>query len=365
MVIKWLYGFVSASNLLRCLVLLSLLLFSSSCLFESIERKGDRGDCSDVTNGISEQDLYSLGSEEVNIDNLKASLKSWNSATRYQALWVLIFKTEPHTILTTLMTAVQDEDPRVRETSIKGLATAAESQATLIPQIFPILTQAMRDRDPGVRVAGFSGLTTVALHQKTLIPRVLPLFTNGLKDRSACVRASSASFLESLIRESGPYKSELELVIPDLIVMASRDSSAWARRHALDGLGSANVASEEIVPILITVLKSDPDATLRNVSATALGQKVAEPEATKALIEAISDQDARVRTSAVYSLLKIEPNPLINQSNLEKLSDQGLKTAIWALERWSKGPDVENWKKTAIPPILNALIAERSSRLQK
>jgi HEAT repeat protein len=137
--------------------------------------------------------------EDRNVNELKAALKSWDGTTRYKALWVLISKAEPHTILTTLMTMVQDEDPRVRETSIEGLAMAATSQETLISQILPILTQAMQDKDPGVRVASVEGLTQITRHQK-LIPQVFPLLTNGLKDRSACVRARSAEFLGTLIR---------------------------------------------------------------------------------------------------------------------------------------------------------------------
>ena len=365
MAIKWRSEFVSVFNLFRCLILLSLLLFNSSCSFESIERKGDRGDCSDISDGVPDDEAYFLVlEEERNVDELKAALKSWDGTTRYKALWVLIARVEPHTILTTLMTMVQDEDPRVRETSIDGLAKAATSQETLISPILPILIQAMQDKDPGVRVASFGGLTQITRHQK-LIPQVFPLLKNGLKDRSACVRARSAEFLLGLIRESKADTNEVKLVIPDLIVVATRDSSAWARSHALFALGEANVASEEIVPVLVRVLKHDPDAGMRSVAASALSNKATEPESTKALIEAISDPDARVRMVAVHNVLRIEPNSLINQSNLKKLSDQGLKTAIWMLERPTEERGGVDGAKNYIPSILKALIAERNSRLQK
>jgi HEAT repeat protein len=365
MAIKWRSEFVSVFNLFRFLILLSLLLFSSSCSFGSLQRKGDRGDCSDVSDGVSDKELHFLRLEdERNVDELKASLKSWDGTTRYKALWLLISKAKPHTILTTLMTMVQDEDPRVRETSIEGLAMAATSQETLISQILPILIRAMQDKDPGVRVASFGGLTQITRHQK-LIPQVFPLLKNGLKDRSACVRARSAEFLRSLISESKAYTNEVKLVIPDLIVVATRDSSAWARSHALFALGEANVASEEIVPVLVRVLKHDPDAGRRSVAAAALSNKATEPESTKALIEAISDPDARVRMVAVHNVLRIEPNSLINQSNLKKLSDQGLKTAIWMLERPTEEEGWVDGAKNYIPSILKALIAERNSRLQK
>ena len=367
MAIKWLSEFVSVFNLFRFLILLSLLLFSSSCSSESLQRKGDRGDCSDISDGIPADEFHFLRLEdERNVDELKASLKSWDGTTRYKALWVLISKAKPHTILTTLMTMVQDEDPRVRETSIEGLAMAATSQETLISQILPILTQSMQDKDPGVRVASADGLTQITLRQKTLIPQVFPLLKNGLKDRSACVRAKSAWLLfEFLIGESKAYTNELKLVIPDLIVVASRDSSAWARSNALLALGEANVASEEIVPVLLKVLKHDPDAGMRSVAASALSNKATEPESTKALIEAISDPDERVRTAAVAGVLRIKPNSLINQSNLKKLSDQGLKTAIWMLENRKEEQGWRDGAKNYIPSILKALIAERNSRLQK
>jgi HEAT repeat protein len=365
MAIKWRSEFVSAFNIFRCLILLSLLLFNSSCSFGSIERKGDRGDCSDISDGVSDKKFHYLKLEdERNVDDLKASLKSWDGTTRYKALWLLISKVEPHTILTALMTMLQDEDPRVRETSIEGLAMAATSQKILISQILPILTQSMQDKDPGVRVASAGGLTQITLRQKTLIPQVFPLLKNGLKDRSACVRASSAGFFEFLIRGSNAYTKELKLVIPDLIVMASRDSSAWARWNALSSLGEANVASEEIVPVLIRFLKHDPDVGMRRIAAFGLS-KNATPESTKALIEAISDPEDRVRTEAVVGVLHIEPNSLINQSNLKKLSDQGLKTAIWMLENRKEEQGWLDGAKNYIPSILKALIAERNSRLQK
>jgi HEAT repeat protein len=364
MALKWRAEFVSAFNLFRCLILLSLLLFNSSCSFGSIERKGDRGDCSDIRDGVSDKEFHFLKLEdERNVDDLKASLKSWDGTTRYKALWLLIARVEPHTILTTLMTMVQDEDPRVRETSIKGLAMAATSQETLISQILPILTQAMQDKDPGVRVASAGGLTQITRHQK-LIPQVFHLLKNGLKDRSACVRARSADFLGSLIRKSNAYTKELKLVIPDLIVMASRDSSAWVRWNALSSLGEANVASEEIVPVLVRFLKHDPNVGMRIRAAFGLS-KNATPESTKALIEAISDPEDRVRTEAVDGVLQIEPNSLINQSNLKKLSDQGLRTAIWMLERRTEERGWVDGAKNYIPSILKALIAERNSRLQK
>lgn len=366
MAIKWRSEFVSAFNLFRCLILLSLLLFNSSCSFGSIERKGDRGDCSDISDGIPDDEFHFLRLEdERNVDDLKASLKSWDGTTRYKALWVLIAKVKPHTILTTLMTRVQDEDPRVRETSIEALAMAATSQETLISQILPILTQAMQDKDPGVRLASVRRLTQITRHQK-LIPQVFHFLKNGLKDRSACVRAKSAWLLfEFLIGESKAYTNELKLVIPDLIVVASRDSSAWVRSNALLALDEANVASEEIVPLLVRVLKHDPDAGMRRVAAQALSNKATEPESTKALIEAISDPEALVRTVAVAGVLRIEPNSLINQSNLKKLSDQGLKTAIWMVESRTEEQGWVERAKNYIPSILKALIAERNSRLQK
>jgi len=366
MAIKWRSEFVFVFNLFRCFILLSLLLFNSSCSFGSLQRKGDRGDCSDISDGIPDDEFHFLRLEdERNVDDLKASLKSWDGTTRYKSLWVLIAKVKPHTILTTLMTMVQDEDPRVRETSIEALAMAATSQETLISQILPILTQAMQDKDPGVRLASVRGLTRITRHQK-LIPQVFSLLKNGLKDRSACVRAKSAWLLfEFLIGESKAYTNELKLVIPDLIVVASRDSSAWARSNALLALGEANVASEEIVPLLVRVLKHDPDAGMRRVAAQALSNKATEPESTKALIEAISDPEALVRTVAVAGVLRIEPNSLINQSNLKKLSDQGLKTAIWMVESRTEEQGWVDGAKNYIPSILKALIAERNSRLQK
>jgi hypothetical protein len=69
-----------------------------------------------------------------------------------------------------------------------------------------------------------------------------------------------------------------------------------------------------------------------------------------------------VRESAVDSLLKIDPNPLRHRSQAKQLSNQGLQTAIWALKQWVKDPEVKQWTKTAIPPLLETLMAEQRAR---
>jgi HEAT repeat protein len=115
-------------------------------------------------------------------------------------------------------------------------------------------------------------------------------------------------------------------------------------------LGEANVASEEIFPVLVRFLKQDPDARMRSVAASGWSNN-ATPESTKALIEAISDPDERVRTAAVQGMLRIEPNSLINQSNLKKLSNQGLKTAIWLLENRKEEQGWRDGAKNYIRPL--------------
>jgi hypothetical protein len=94
----------------------------------------------------------------------------------------------------------------------------------------------------------------------------------------------------------------------------------------------------------------------------ALGHRAAKPEAIQAILAAMNDPDERVRTAAVYSLLNIEPNPFRHRSQAQQLSNQGLQTAIWALKRWAQDPDVSQQKKTAIPPLLETLMAEQRAR---
>jgi HEAT repeat protein len=171
---------------------------------------------------------------------------------------VLLTRVEPQTILSTLLTMVQDDDPRVRATSLGRLATAVAVQATLSPQLLPLITQARQDRDPGVRAASFSRLTQVVARQKTFRPQVLPLFKQGLQDRSACVRATAASSLEYLFALSVPTRHELKPLLPDLLVMDTSDASAWARSHALMSLGPASINAAESVAVLVTVVQRSP-----------------------------------------------------------------------------------------------------------
>ncbi|MEP1062804.1 HEAT repeat domain-containing protein [Stenomitos frigidus AS-A4] len=317
-----------------------------------------------MTDGVGEKELHRLRTDEgLATARLQRGLQSWDSTTRYKALDVLLTRVEPQTLLSPLLTMVQDDDPRVRATSVDGLAMAMAAQATLSPQLLPLITQARQDRDPGVRAASFSGLATVTARQKPFRPQVLPLFQQGLQDRSACVRATAASSLEYLFALSVPTRHELNRLLPDLLVMATSDASAWARSHAVMSLGPASVNAAESVPVLVKLVQQEPDAGLRSVAVSGLGHyRAAEPAATQAILAAMNDPDERVRTAAVYSLLNVAPNPFRHRSQAQQLSNQGLQTAIWELKESAKDPYVNQQKKTAIPPILETLMAEQRAR---
>ncbi len=364
MTLKGRPAFIAAFNLGRCVTLLALLLGSSSCAFVPLQRHGDRGDCTDVRDGVGEKELHRLRTDPgLATARVQRGLQSGDSTTRYKALHVLLTRADPQTLLSPLLTMVQDDDPRVRATSLGGLAAAVAAQATLSPQLLPLITQARQDQDPGVRAASFNGLAAVALQQKPFRPHVLPLFKQGLQDRSACVRATAADSLQSLFWESVPTRHELKPLLPDLLTMAASDASAWARSHALMSLGPASVNAAESVAVLVTVVQQEPDAGLRAVALHALRyHRAAEPEATQAILAAMNDPNAWVRQSAVNSLLSIEPNPLRHRSQAQQLSNQGLQTAIWELKQWAKNPEVGEWSKTAIPPLLETLMAEQRAR---
>jgi HEAT repeat protein len=363
MTLKGRPAFVAAFNLGRCVTLLALLLGSSSCAVP-LQRQGDRGDCTDVTDGVGDKELHRLRTDQdLATARLERGLQSWDSTTRYKALHVLLTRVEPQTLLSKLLTMVQDDDPRVREMSVGGLAAAVAAQATLSPQLLPLITQARQDRDPGVRAASFSGLAAVAERQKPLRPQVLPLFKQGLQDRSACVRATAASSLDYLFALSVPTRHELKPLLPDLLTMATSDASAWARSHAVMSLGPASVNAAESVPVLVKLVQQDPDAGLRSVAVSGLGHyRAAEPAATQAILAAMNDPDERVRQSAIHSLLNIDPNPFRHRSQAQQLSNQGLQTAIWALKRWAQDPYVNQQQKTAIPPLLETLMVEQRAR---
>jgi len=364
MTLKGRPAFIATFNLGRCVTLLALLIGSSSCSFVPLQRQGDRGDCTDVRDGVGDKELHRLRTDQgLATARVQRALQSWDGTTRYKALHVLLTRVEPQTLLSPLLTMVQDDDPRVRATSVGGLAAAVAAQATLSPQLLPLLTQARQDRDPGVRAASFNGLATVTARQKTLRPQVLPLFKQGLQDRSACVRATAAASLESLFLQTVPTRHELNRLLPDLLTMAASDASAWARSHAVMSLGPASVNAAESVAVLVTVVQQEPDARLRAVALHALRyHRAAEPAATQAILAAMSDPNAWVRQSAVSSLLKIDPNPLRHRSQAQQLSNQGLQTAIWELKRWAQNPEVKQWTKTAIPPLLETLMAEQRVR---
>ncbi|MGD1854370.1 MAG: HEAT repeat domain-containing protein [Leptolyngbyaceae cyanobacterium] len=351
----------------RYFILSSMLFLSSSCSLFSLERIGDRGDCKDVSNGMSQYDVHVLRGErdDIDIEKLLTSLASWNSTTRYKSLLILISNTDPTTLLPNLRIALQDKDPRVRATSIEGLATAAASQETLLPEVLPILTQGTQDEDPGIRLSSFDGLTEVVVSHQTLSPQLVPLIAHGLKDSSACVRAKTVFSADWLISVLDSSNAEIKAMILDLITVASSDSSVWARRHALGALSDIDVASEEIIPTIVNVLKHHPDSTVRSAAAYALMAKEANPASTEALLAAINDENAPVRSMAAAALFAQQPTLLISQDALSTLSDTRLGTAIWYVKRRLDDLDVTDESKADVQTVFNVLAAEHNSRLNK
>lgn len=199
---------------------------------------------------------YDLGKQKENLHNKLFEV-------RESAAWALgqIGGVE---VVSPLVNALKDNDPRVRETAARSLG------------------QIHFQRDVMASIDRFADTNELNKGKEQLL--------RSLKDKELNVRAAAAASL-------GNYSSPE--VASALVAMMNQDDPG-VRSSAAIGLGECNIASSEVVLGLIKLLK-DSDFWTRTCASKSLG-KLHDTRAVGAIVPLLKDMNSSVRASAVRAL---------------------------------------------------------------
>ena len=247
---------------------------------------------------------------------LLAALAGRSAAACEGAATVLLLMPEPpQEAVPALIRAAGHRDPAVRVAAVKAIghvARTGKERAGTVEAVGPVFVEALKDRHVSVREAAAEALE--ALGQAAA--RALPALALAAGDEASPVRRAALRTLEKL----GPAARD---ALPALR-RALKDKDEFARWHAVRALGAIGPDAAEAIPDMIPLLK-DHKADVRlagskplfdlgskwciaRVTAHALGEIRAGPEKViPALVEALRDDDHRVRQTAAESLARYLP----------------------------------------------------------
>ncbi|MFQ5796483.1 MAG: HEAT repeat domain-containing protein [Candidatus Bipolaricaulia bacterium] len=238
-----------------------------------------------------------------------------------------------------LIEALQDENFRVRFAAAKALGEMGLDAQDAIPALVealgdevvyvrygvtvalggigsaavPALANALQNEDKLVRFHAAAALVMIGPDARDAIPSL----TEALRDESEGVRFTSAFVLGKI----GPDAHD---AVPGLIEVLRGDvdwrvrlRAAWALAEiGPDAMGpdTWDTVLQDAIPPLIEVLENmAAPAIMRQDAAFALGKiGPAAKDAIPALIEAVQDPDAEVRSAAVEALKKIRGESQLN-----------------------------------------------------
>ncbi|WP_434391333.1 serpin family protein [Melittangium boletus] len=206
-----------------------------------------------------------------------------------------------------LLRGLGAEDKALRDTCVEVLGSARFEPGALVPHL--------RSERPWERETALRCVTP-PLHA-VLRPELWRL----LSDPVAPVRHRVA-----LLLKDDPEAPGLEAVLLDV---ARTGTSSWAREEALEGL-LARGGQEAAVPVLLALLKADPEESLRQSAARMLGALgPSRPEVTQALLDALRDAAPEVGMTAAEALVQVGPTAEgIFSALIEALEDTRLAELV-------------------------------------
>ncbi len=223
-----------------------------------------------------------------------------------------------------LISATADDDPEVRDAAVLGLGGLrtieamdalvqrlesdnedVRSQAVIgliqitpaVPQTAIVLKRTLRRGTAVARAAAVDALSDLG----EIAQDSQPAIVDALQDESESVRAAAAHALNTVKPATGNSAAALVRVLGD--------KSERVRFNAVQSLCNLKVEAKTVIPPLAATLH-DESAEVRALAASHIGffgtdASAAEP----ALIEALSDADAEVRHAAAATLGGIGPAP--------------------------------------------------------
>ncbi len=184
------------------------------------------------------------------------------------------------------------------------------------PVAVPLLRHALQDEDHMVQWAAHDAL-------KELGARAVPSLVRALSDKEARVRAEAAEALSVV----GQHAKD---ALPALVA-AFNDPDDGVRVKAMEAIRYLDhEKSVEALPTLLTILRDDPNGHVRAVAVEAAGSfgPLEIQRVTPALLQALKDQDAEVRTEAAEALGKLARHRVMNGKSFPEEAIPALKEAL-------------------------------------
>jgi HEAT repeat protein len=200
----------------------------------------------------------------------------------------------PHEIEARLLAALLDADSDRRRIAAETLDAFGPAAAAAVPVI---VERSIVDPEPSVRYSLLSSLGRIGWDPATAVPEFTRLLDHD--DEIAQARAAWA------LGRVGPDACS---AVPDLACVAGDArrlvDPRWSAVVALERLGPP---SEPATPVLLAILRDDPNPDMREASARALGAVSRAQQVVRSLVVALADPDQLVRESAAQGLESIGP----------------------------------------------------------
>lgn len=199
-----------------------------------------------------------------------------------------------------LVEQLRSPSPQVRLLAAQGLERSPPND---LHAALPYLEDAARDTDALVRRSAMTVLWRAAISSVgagALVRGVMPTITERASDQDAEVRTTAARIL-GLLGKSSPYAA-MQALIP-----LAQDANEAVRVAALHGLGAASESTRLAVPTLLQRMRSDGAPDVRGAAAFALRYASQDAETITALVAALDDPSAHVKSQAIASLGYIGP----------------------------------------------------------
>ena len=308
--------------------------------------------------------MDALQDEEVKI-RIYASTAIFFSLTKF---W-----SHPELVLP-LSSALSDEDPDVRSYAVRSLGRLAR-KGNDHQEAMKAIINAMSDPDSGVRLYACRAVREACSREEVDILPAMDALHACMSDQNPRIRSEATTTIGKAAEDG----IDISKMIPTLIASLT-DSDASVRGVAADALKEAGKASAEAIkgfmPQIIAALKDKRlvrgarEKCIRLVG-VADSKGVDISDAVPTLLEGISDPDASVRLASASALADAAKNhehrkPIVLKmaellaSDSQEAQNLGLRVIE---EMASKGIDVSDAPQ-AIGPIIAILAEDNSERLE-
>jgi HEAT repeat protein/Cdc6-like AAA superfamily ATPase len=221
-----------------------------------------------------------------------------------------------------LFEAMQDDNSMVREYAAHNLALISQKHPDpkLASQIVDVMIQAIDDESEAVRSQVYNTLSSYRWHRD-----LLSVFVKGMSDACDDVRLTSVKNLAEIETES-PYAFSS-------LMDALNDAVPEIRRHACIGL--QRYPGPEAIDIMVKILQSDKDSSLRALAADSLSH-MEDAKAFAALVRALrreASEDVKLVVVRALGKRRGWQTEAILLESLQNADWENMPVFVWACVR--------------------------------